>query len=308
MGNISDFLGKILSARYGKDVRQSIHDTIQQCYYDGKAGSIDIEARESIETIGNNKLDKKGDSASNTVTFTSGDSTSPTGWADIVAVASGETHASLFRKFSLTVKNLRYLYKMLGNTDISAIGDGTITGAISTQNSNFTATNVDNATFRYNSNNGKFELLYKCGNTYSLVGWNDNSFSYDYFNGTEWVRKWDLNSNLKNMEWKLITSASPASENYQLAIPLDIAEICVVIRPNGNSYNEMIVSIPTTILSEEYRNIGVTRTRYENTDEKCFATLGLLRGSSDFVVNMESCNIGANDVRINSYIWVYGKK
>lgn len=110
------------------------------------------------------------------------------------------------------------------------------------------------------------------------------------------------------MEWKLIASASPTSENYQLAIPLDIAEICVEIRPNGNQYNEMIVSIPTAILSTEYRNICVTRARYENTDEKCFATLGLLRGSSDFVVNLESCNIGANDVRINSYIWVYGKK
>lgn len=129
------------------------------------------------------------------------------------------------------------------------------------------------------------------------------------YNGTTVSAELDeINSNLKNMEWKLIASASPTSENYQLAIPLDIAEICVVIRPNGNPYNEMIVSIPTTILSEEYRNIGVTRARYENSDEKCFATLGLLRGSSNFVVNMESCNIGANDVRINSYIWVYGKK
>lgn len=63
-------------------------------------------------------------------------------------------------------------------------------------NSNFTATNVDNATFRYNSNNGKFELLYKCGNTYSLVGWNDNSFSYDYYDGSQWVKKWDVISDL----------------------------------------------------------------------------------------------------------------
>ena len=109
------------------------------------------------------------------------------------------------------------------------------------------------------------------------------------------------------MEWKLIASTSPESENHQLAIPFDIAEICVVIRPDRNQYNDMIVNIPTTILTNNYRNIGVTRARYENTDEKCFATLGLLRGSSDFVVNMESCNIGANDVRMNSYMMVYGK-
>ena len=159
MASISDYLKNILAARYGKDVRQSIHDAIQQCYYDGKAGSIDLEARQSIEDLDNNKLDKTGDSASNTVTFTSGDSTSPTGWADIVAVASGETHASLFRKFSLAVKNLRYLYKMLGSTDISAIGDGTVTGVLSflkssidTTNSNLNSTNLQ--TLQSASSNG----------------------------------------------------------------------------------------------------------------------------------------------------------
>lgn len=141
MASISDYLKNILAARYGKDVRQSIHDAIQQCYYDGKAGSIDLEARQSIEDLDNNKLDKTGDSASNTVTFTSGDSTSPTGWADIVAVASGETHASLFRKFSLAVKNLRYLYKMLGSTDISSISDGTVTGILSFLKSSLDTTN-----------------------------------------------------------------------------------------------------------------------------------------------------------------------
>ena len=33
-------------------------------------------------------------------------------------------------------KNVRYLYKMLGTTDISGIGDGTATGGLSTLNSN----------------------------------------------------------------------------------------------------------------------------------------------------------------------------
>lgn len=48
---IYGFLKQILSARYGRDVRQAIHDAIQQCYYDGKAGSIDMEARESVEVL-----------------------------------------------------------------------------------------------------------------------------------------------------------------------------------------------------------------------------------------------------------------
>jgi hypothetical protein len=49
MANIKDYLSQILKARYGKDVRQSIHDAIHQCYEDGKAGSVDLEARELID-------------------------------------------------------------------------------------------------------------------------------------------------------------------------------------------------------------------------------------------------------------------
>ena len=45
MGNIQDLLAQILSARYGRDVRQSIHDAIRQCYDDGHAGAIDLQAR-----------------------------------------------------------------------------------------------------------------------------------------------------------------------------------------------------------------------------------------------------------------------
>lgn len=46
MADIESLLKQILSAVYGKDVRQSIHDSIKQCYYDGKAGGNDLEARD----------------------------------------------------------------------------------------------------------------------------------------------------------------------------------------------------------------------------------------------------------------------
>ena len=51
MAEIQEYLTKILHAVFGRDVRQSIHDAIQQCYYDGKAGSIDLQARQKIETL-----------------------------------------------------------------------------------------------------------------------------------------------------------------------------------------------------------------------------------------------------------------
>ena len=83
-------------------------------------------------------LATNGDSKSNTVTFTSNDVAdgSATSWTNVTKLASGITHATFFQRVSQMFKNVRYLYKVLGTTDISAIGDGTVKGAISTLNSN----------------------------------------------------------------------------------------------------------------------------------------------------------------------------
>ena len=51
MSNIEQNLQKILTSRYGKDVRQSIHDSIHDCYEDGKAGAVDLVARERIDNL-----------------------------------------------------------------------------------------------------------------------------------------------------------------------------------------------------------------------------------------------------------------
>lgn len=84
------------------------------------------------------KLSTSGDSKSNTVTFTSNDVAdgSATSWTSVTALASGISHATFFQRVSQMFKNVRYLYKMLGTTDISSVGNGTVTNAISTLNSN----------------------------------------------------------------------------------------------------------------------------------------------------------------------------
>ena len=66
--------------------------------------------------------------------FTGGDALNPTVWTDVPAMQSGETHKSLFGKISTMFRNVRYLWKVMGSADISAIGDGTVTGALSTLN------------------------------------------------------------------------------------------------------------------------------------------------------------------------------
>lgn len=68
-------------------------------------------------------------------TFESGDSSTGDSTAPAVII-SGETHKSLFNKISTAVKNVRWLLSKMGTTDISTIGNGTVTGALSTLNSN----------------------------------------------------------------------------------------------------------------------------------------------------------------------------
>lgn len=88
------------------------------------------EAKEKIEE----KLSKTDDSGNTIVSFISNDNTNPTAWTDITIVKSKDQLSALMQKLSLAVKNLRYLYKLLGNTDISTIGGGTVTGALNKLN------------------------------------------------------------------------------------------------------------------------------------------------------------------------------
>ena len=87
-----------------------------------------------MESLLGTKLEKTGDSKDNTVTFTSSDTLTSSGWTDVAVLKSGETHKSFAQKVSTMFKNLRYLKKLLGSTDISAIGDGTVTGALNALN------------------------------------------------------------------------------------------------------------------------------------------------------------------------------
>lgn len=79
-------------------------------------------------------VDATGDSIGEaTMNFTSSDVAdgSAAEWTSVPALASGEKHNAILGKVSQMFKNVRYLFKILGTTDISGIGDGTATGAIS---------------------------------------------------------------------------------------------------------------------------------------------------------------------------------
>lgn len=94
-----------------------------------KANQAEME--NSIKTIQadlSQKLSVSGDASSTTVTFAEAGA--------MAELTGGETMNNLFGKLKLTVKNMLAVLKLLGKTDISAIGDGTVTGAIGALNSN----------------------------------------------------------------------------------------------------------------------------------------------------------------------------
>ncbi len=82
-----------------------------------------------------------GDLKDTTVSFTSGDDLNPTGWTAIGKIFNGARLKDILNGFSTGIKNLRFLYKLIGTTDISKIGDGTLTGIVNSLNTDIQAVN-----------------------------------------------------------------------------------------------------------------------------------------------------------------------
>lgn len=93
MAGIEDYLNRIRTAIYGKDVRQAIHDGIRQCYYDGKAGTTDLEARQRLNTAESNidSLDARIDQ----IVAPSGEAPSAAEVTDARVGADGKTYSNL---------------------------------------------------------------------------------------------------------------------------------------------------------------------------------------------------------------------
>lgn len=70
------------------------------------------------------------DVSASDINYESGDELNPSEPAEVPKLNNKETLKTFAQKVSTAVKNVRYLFKMLGTTDISAIGDGTVTGAV----------------------------------------------------------------------------------------------------------------------------------------------------------------------------------
>lgn len=129
------------NAKYYNEQAQKALSEMQKSQVTGVKGNEETEYRTgevniTAENIG--AVAVGGDVAENTVTYESNDvgpDGDPALW-EIPKLTTGEKLSSIMQKVSRIANNFRYMIKLLGTTDISAIGDGTVTGVISTLNDN----------------------------------------------------------------------------------------------------------------------------------------------------------------------------
>lgn len=93
-------------------------------YYDKNTVDKKIDAIPKTDLT--NYLTKTGDGSNLTAAFEEA--------TTLEELTTGEKLSSIFGKLKLAVKNLKSLIGLIGNTDISDIGDGTITGGLSDVN------------------------------------------------------------------------------------------------------------------------------------------------------------------------------
>lgn len=134
VGNVDE-----LDTHAGENLVSAINETLRRLIVTDTSGILgkknaEVEMQDILDKIADRVMEKlllkTGDSAENTVTFESSDSEDAQAWTDVSVMKNAEKHKSLFGKISTMFKNVRFLYKLLGTTDISLLGDGTVTGVL----------------------------------------------------------------------------------------------------------------------------------------------------------------------------------
>lgn len=143
-------------------------------YYDKNTVDKKIDAIPKTDLT--NYLTKTGDGSNLTAAFEEA--------TTLEELTTGEKLSSIFGKLKLAVKNLKSLISLIGTTNISAIGDGTITGGLSDVNGKLdkSAFDLDNRIMVTDNiftcqTDGYLRMYAKYGSEYIVVSLNSQPVS-----------------------------------------------------------------------------------------------------------------------------------
>lgn len=157
-------------------IKKSVSDL--ENYYDKI--NIDKKIDAIPKTDLTNYLTKTGDGSNLTAAFEEA--------TTLEELTTGEKLSSIFGKLKLAVKNLKSLISLIGTTDISTIGDGTITGGLNDVNSKLEM-NIEQKTGQY-KNQKLNKNVTVCSITLTpglwlIIGYIDGNISSDFiYNNT----------------------------------------------------------------------------------------------------------------------------
>lgn len=157
-------------------IKKSVSDL--ENYYDKI--NIDKKIDAIPKTDLTNYLTKTGDGSNLTAAFEEA--------TTLEELTTGEKLSSIFGKLKLAVKNIKSLISLIGTTDISTIGDGTITGGLSDVNGKLEM-NIEQKTGQY-KNQKLNKNVTVCSITLTpglwlIIGYIDGNISSDFiYNNT----------------------------------------------------------------------------------------------------------------------------
>lgn len=150
-------------------------------YYDKTTVDEKIDAIPKTDLT--NYLTKTGDGSNLTAAFEEA--------TNLEELTTGEKLSSIFGKLKLAVKNLKSLIGIIGTTDISTIGDGTITGGLSDVNGKLEF--MSDTNFKINIENDTLCIrCYKNNNHFYELEADANQISLYSVIGTEWTKLWQI--------------------------------------------------------------------------------------------------------------------
>ena len=212
------------------------------------AAAMDLKISENAKNI-ELKLDKDGgDTADNVTTFTSNDASESTSWTNVDVMSSGEKHSGLFSKISTMFKNMRYLYKLLGTTDISTVGDGTVSGAISTLNSNMSSSTKHASV----TGAGWYRIAkYAVSDGSSKVGAGDNSVDVviqrNYNNEDNEHHEFKVMSIYNHQEFVDVCNKSNVHRFTKARYTYDSDGAYIEVRYSSNTVNDFRITLSNTL-------------------------------------------------------------